>query len=168
MKKELLDLRRRIGSELCNIERTAQRALDAWEEAHRFPEQQGYYMDSVALNLHSFYNGLERIFAVIARQLDTAFPSGEQWHRDLLEQMSRETPKERPAVLSPDTIALLDDFLAFRHLIRSLYAFELDAERLRYLLDRLPQALSHAKRELNSFCRLLSIAADQEDVENAT
>jgi hypothetical protein len=163
VKKELLDLRKRIESELRNIEQTAQRVLDAWEEAHCSPEQQSYYIDSVALNLHSFYNGLERIFAVIARQLDTAFPSGEHWHRDLLEQMSREMPEERPAVLLLDTLALLDDFLAFRHLIRSLYAFELDAERLKYLLDRLPEALSHAKRDLEGFCKLLSIAADQED-----
>ena len=164
MKKELLDLRRRIESELFNIERTAERVLDAWEEAERFPERRGYYIDSVALNLHSFYNGLERIFAVIARQLDTTFPSGEHWHRDLLEQMSREMPEERPPVLSPDTVALLDDFLAFRHLIRSLYAFELDIERLKYLLDRLPEALSHAKRDIENFSRLLSIAADQGDV----
>jgi hypothetical protein len=167
VKRELLDLRRRIESELRNIERTAQRVLGAWEEADRFPEQQGYYIDSVALNLHSFYNGLERIFAIIARQLDTTFPSGEHWHRDLLEQMSREMPEERPAVLSPHTVALLNDFLAFRHLIRSLYAFELDVERLRYLVDRLPEALSHAKGDLESFCRLLSIAADQENVGNA-
>jgi hypothetical protein len=168
VKKELLDLRRRIESELCSIERTAQRVLGAWEEADRFPQQQGYYIDSVALNLHSFYNGLERIFTIIARQLDTAFPSGEHWHRELLEQMSREMPEERPAVLSPDTVALLDDFLAFRHLIRSLYAFELDVERLKYLLDRFPEALSHTKRDLESFCRLLSISADWGDVENAS
>ena len=160
MRKDLLDLRKRIESELCSVRRTAQRALDAWEGAHRFPEQQDYYVDSIALNLHSFYNGLERIFVVIARHLDTVFPSGDRWHRNLLEQMSREVSGERPAVLSARTLELLDDFLAFRHLIRSLYAFELDVERLKYLLDRLPEALSHAKQDLESFCRLLSAAAD--------
>ena len=164
MKKELNGLRNRIESELRNVEQAAERTLGAWEGAHRFTEQQAYYMDSVALNLHSFYNGLERIFAMIARQLDPTFPSGEHWHRDLLEQMSREMLEERPAVLSADTLALLDDFLAFRHLIRSIYAFELDAKRLGYLLDRLPEALSHAKRDIENFCRLLSIAAVQGDI----
>lgn len=165
MRRGLLDLRRRVQSELCNVQKTAQRVLDAWEGISQFPEQQSYYIDSVALNLHSFYNGLERILVVIARELDPIFPSGERWHRDLLEQMGREIPEKRPAILSEQTRGLLDEFLAFRHLIRSLYAFELDAERLKYLLDRLPEALSSATRDIEGFCRLLSIAAEQSDKE---
>ncbi len=161
MRRELLDLRRRVQSELCNVQKSAQRVLDAWEGVSQFPEQQSHYVDSVALNLHGFYNGLERILVVIARELDPAFPSGERWHRNLLEQMSREIPEKRPAILSERTRALLDEFLAFRHLIRSLYAFELDAERLKYLLDRLPEALSSATLDIESFCRLLFIAEEQ-------
>ena len=160
MKKELLDLKRRIEVELRNIERAAQRTLNAWAGAVRFPDQQSYYIDSVALNLHSFYNGLERVFVIITRQLDPAFPSGSRWHRDLLEQMAKEIPEVRPAVLSTETLNLLDDFLAFRHLIRSLYAFDLAPERLKHLLDRLPEALSYAKSDLENFCNLLSLAAE--------
>ena len=165
MRRELLDLRRRVQSELRNVQETAQRVLNAWERVSQFPEQQSYYIDSVALNLHSFYNGLERIFVVIARELDPTFPSGDRWHRDLLEQMGREISEKRPAILSERTGDLLDEFLAFRHLIRSLYAFELEAERLKYLLDRLPEALSSAKHDIESFCRLLSIAAEQDSKE---
>lgn len=167
MKSGLLILKERIEIEISNIERTAQRVQDAWENAHRFPEQQSYYLDSVALNLHSFYNGLERIFEIIARRVDPIFPSGEHWHRNLLEQMTEEIPEARPAVLSARTLALLDDFLAFRHLIRSLYAFNLDAERLKHLVDRLPEALSHVKQDITDFCSLLSAAADQNENENS-
>ncbi len=163
VKSELIALKERIEIEISNIERTAQRVQDAWENAHRFPEQQSYYLDSVALNLHSFYNGLERVFEIIARRLDPVFPSGEHWHRNLLEQMNKEIPETRPAVLSAKTLALLDDFLAFRHLIRSLYAFNLDAERLKHLVDRLPEALFHAKQDITDFCSLLSAAADQDE-----
>lgn len=92
MKEELLALKERIEAELSDIERTVQRAQGAWEGTNRFPDQQNYYFDSVALNLHSFYNGLERIFEIIARQLDPVFPSGERWHRDLLKQMTIEIP----------------------------------------------------------------------------
>jgi hypothetical protein len=45
--------------------------------------------------------------------------------------MAKEIPEARPAVLSAETVALLDDFLAFRHRIRSIYAFNLNAERLK-------------------------------------
>jgi hypothetical protein len=50
---------------------------------------------------------------------------------------------------------------AFPH----LYAFGLDAERLKYLLDRLPEALSNSTRDIESFCRFLSIAAEQDSKE---
>lgn len=163
MRKDLLYLKERIDSELCNVERTAQRTLDAWEEASHIAKHKDYYLDSVALNLHSFYNGLERVFSVISRQLDPVFPSGDRWHLDLLEQMNREILEGRPAVLSSKTTVLLSEFLAFRHVIRSIYAFELDEERLGYLIELLPEALSSVKGELESFCRLLLIAADQDN-----
>lgn len=164
MKDKLLAIKDRIEIELRYIQQTALRAQGAWKGASQFPEQQDYYLDSVALNLHSFYNGLERIFEIIARQLDPSFPSGERWHRDLLEQMTKEIPEVRPAVLSTETQALLDDFLAFRHLIRSIYAFNLDADRLNRLLHRLPEALSHIKQDLTSFCELLSVALNEDDM----
>lgn len=107
MRQDLLALKERIETELCNIEQTVQRAQSAWENANQFPDQQEYYLDSVALNLHSFYNGLERIFEAIARQLDPVFPSGKRWHRGLLEQMSKDIPEVRSAVLSVETEDLL-------------------------------------------------------------
>ncbi|MFQ5596128.1 MAG: hypothetical protein ACE5HA_18455 [Anaerolineae bacterium] len=103
-----------------------QLAPAAWEGARRFPDQQDHFLNSLALSLHSFYNGLERIFETIARQLDPAFPSGEWWHRDLLERMGQEIPGMRPAVLSADSIEKLDEFLAFRHRVRNIYTFNLE------------------------------------------
>jgi hypothetical protein len=117
---ELADLNERIGWELEDIERTVRLASDAWEGARCFPDQQRHFLNSLALNLHGFYNGLERIFETIARRLDPAFPSGDRWHHDLLEQMGQEIPGIRPAVLSAETVARLDEFLAFRHRVRNL------------------------------------------------
>jgi len=57
--QELLAIKERIEAELRDIERTVQRAQDAWEGANWFLDQQDYYFDSVALNLHSFYSGLD-------------------------------------------------------------------------------------------------------------
>lgn len=160
MKVKLLILKERIEMELRNIEKTVQQAQDAWKESEHFPDQQKHYLNSMALNLHSFYNGLEHIFEMIARQIDYSFPTGERWHRDLLEQMAKEIPKTRPAVISPLALSMLDDFLAFRHLVRNLYAFDLDADLLKQLLDRLPEALSHVKRDLVAFCQLLYEASN--------
>lgn len=47
-----------------------------------------YYLDSVALNLHGFYSGLERVFEKVASTIDGSVPSAANWHRELLNQMA--------------------------------------------------------------------------------
>lgn len=116
-------------------------------------------MNSLALNLHSFYNGLERIFESIARQLDPSFPSGDRWHRDLLEQMGQEQHGVRPAVLSQESVEKLDEFLAFRHLVRNLYTFNLNPDRLHELVARLPDAWQTARSDIEAFRQLLAQAS---------
>jgi len=159
---ELYDLDDRIGREIEDIERTVRLAAEAWKCAGGFPAQREHFLNSLALNLHSFYNGLERIFETVARRLDPTFPSGERWHRDLLEQMGQEIPGVRPAVLSPESVEKLDEFLAFRHRVRNLYGFNLEARRLHELLERLPKAWQSARVDIESFRSLLQRAASGE------
>jgi len=49
-------------------------------------------LDGVALNLHGFYAGLERLFELIAAIVDGTVPQGANWHQILLEQMATEAP----------------------------------------------------------------------------
>ena len=163
MKNKLRYLHERIGQELEDLERTVQIAPAAWEGARRFPDQQEHFLNSLALTLHSFYNGLERVFELVARHLDPTFPSGERWHRQLLEQMGKEIPGVRPAVLSSESVERLDEFLAFRHRVRNLYTFNLDPERLRELLERLPGAWQSVRADLEEFRSLLAQAALEEE-----
>jgi hypothetical protein len=82
------------------------------------------YADSIALNLHGFYNGLERVFENIAKEIDGYLPRGEQWHHELLLQMGREIQEVRPAVLSEQTLTELDEYRSFRHVVRHIYSFK--------------------------------------------
>ena len=84
------ELAERIRGEMSDMERVVQRALQAWPKAQKMSEEQYVYLDSVALNLHSFYSGVERLFELIARHVDGALPAGETWHRDLLQQMAQD------------------------------------------------------------------------------
>ncbi len=45
---------------------------------------------ALATVLHSFYNGLEDIFQLVAKRLDVSLPRGPTWHRDLLAQMAEQ------------------------------------------------------------------------------
>lgn len=78
---------------------------------------------------------IERCFLQISRVLNGGSPDGQDWHRRLLERMGQPT-EERPAVLREASIASLQELLPFRHLVRHLYAYELQpepVERLRTL-----------------------------------
>ena len=89
----------RIRREVDRVETVVDRAQAIWMEAEPV-EEQDYHVDAVALNLHGFYAGLERIFKTIATRIDQSMPEGGNWHQELLEQMNTELPGVRPAVLS--------------------------------------------------------------------
>ncbi len=49
-------------------------------------------ISGLALHLHSFYTGAERIFYNIARDIDDKLPTGSNWHQELLRQINVEIP----------------------------------------------------------------------------
>lgn len=89
-----------------------------------------YSIRARASILHDFYTGIERIFIRIAEELNGGVPRSEQWHRQLLIDMTLELPGVRPAVISKELVDALTPFLRFRHLFRNLYGFILDPVRL--------------------------------------
>ena len=118
-------------------------------------------IDSAALSLHDFYVGLERLFEYVAVSVDGSAPSGPERHRELLRQMSVELPGLRPAVLAQDTVRLLDEFLRFRHVVHSVYAFELDVVRVGGLVADLPAAFARARSDLEAFAVFLESVGSQ-------
>lgn len=101
--------------------------------------------------LHDFYNGIERVFVRIAEELNGGVPKGDQWHRQLLRDMSLEIPGLRLAVIDEDLERSLGDFLRFRHVFRNVYGFALEEQRMRPLEDRLPSVLGALRRQLDEF-----------------
>ena len=101
MNREFEELVERIRGESSDWDRLVQRVLSAWNRSKSTSKEQDVYLESVALNLHGFYSGLERLFELIARRVDQNLPSGDTWHRDLLNQMAQDVRELRPAVISP-------------------------------------------------------------------
>lgn len=75
--------------------------------------------------LHSFYNGVEKIFLFIAKNFDNKIPSGDKWHRDLIIQLNQVTDK-RKAVINDRLKDIILNYLGFRHYFRHSYDFQLD------------------------------------------
>ena len=113
------------------------------------------YWDGVALNLHSFYNGVERIFEDIARSFDESVPEGSDWHRALLFQVASEVVDKRPAILTPETRLCLDEYRGFRHVVRNVYAFNFRPARLMELAEALNPCFERVKQDLDRFIELL-------------
>jgi len=144
-------LSERIRGEAIDLDCIVQRALSAWEKLKSEPEQIDVCLDSVALNLHAFYSGIERLFELIARDIDRSVPHGEMWHRDLIKQMAEERGGIRPAVVNPDRVSSLDSLRRFRHLVRNIYSFNLVPERVEPLICDLPALWSILQNELVAF-----------------
>lgn len=152
----------RIRDELETLEQIVARTLDAWSRVQRMPGERAY-VDSVALNLHGVYSGVERLFELIARHVDDKLPSSVTWHRDLLEQMARDLPGVRPAVIDKDSAEALDELRRFRHLVRNVYTVNLAPEKMDGLLSGLPALWSKLRAELLAFADFLEYSA-QADV----
>jgi hypothetical protein len=56
----------RIRQEMAELAHVVERAERAVQARRQHPAEQDLFLDSVALNLHDFYTGLERIFTHIA------------------------------------------------------------------------------------------------------
>ncbi|MDN5346528.1 MAG: hypothetical protein PWP65_92 [Clostridia bacterium] len=106
---------------LRNIEALAESLDKAWKKA------QSENLNELEINgaahlAENFYTAIEDLFLRIAKSIDQDIPSGEQWHRDLLQRMAYDIPEVRPAVISAELGATLDEYRRFRHRARHIYA----------------------------------------------
>ena len=108
-------------------------------------------ISALTLYLENFYMGIERIFVLIAKEIDKKTPSGDSWHIQLLKQMSLEIPDIRPAVISQKSYEKLNEFRGFRHVARSLYAYDLDPQRVIELSDKLSKCYDSFKADVQNF-----------------
>lgn len=109
------------------------------------------YLGTIALNLHSFYSGVERIFKQIAQTIDNSIPDTADWHRQLLRQMTATIPNIRPLVIRQETRIILDEYCSFRHVVRNIYSLNLKSDRVQKLAEELPNCLNYVREDLEIF-----------------
>lgn len=145
-------LRADIKLELSNLERLMEEAKALPADA---PENI-LIIRGVASVLHDLYSGAEKIFQLIALNLDGDLPRGEDWHTQLLRRMSTSVPDVRPPVLTPGLESKLSDYLRFRHVFRNVYGFELKWYRLRELANDVPGVYSELRKQIEAFLDFLA------------
>jgi hypothetical protein len=160
MNTEYAALAARIRQVLQDVERVVSRAEFLLNQAQQ--KQDDSYLDGVALNLHGFYGGIERILEDIARSVDGFAPSGPEWHKDLLLQMADKMNAIRVPVIRLETRQCLDEYRGFRHLVRNVYTFNLRPSRLRELTLELRACYEMTQRDLTSFIAFIEGLGDMD------
>lgn len=118
-------------------------------------QQKIIYKESLALKLHNYYTVCERVFEKIAVDLNGGVPDKYDWHRRLLHSMTLEIKDRRPKVISIETEKMLSEYLGFRHVVRNIYGYELDFERMSHLIDKLSPTNLRFTEEINTFIKFL-------------
>lgn len=157
-------LAERLRAELQALEITLAAIQRHWQRFQTSTDDQDAYLNSVALNLHSFYSALERMFQLVAVEIDGGTLGGEHWHSELLNQMSLSVSNVRPAVITPATARQLDEYRRFRHLVRNVYATNLDPGRIEALVKNLPGLWERIRDEVARFIQFLETLAESDEV----
>ena len=140
------------------MQRLEHAILAVQQEIQRDPERAYLFYEVQALKLHNFYTGCERIFSLIASEFNGGKLSGFDWHQRLLQRMTVAQP-ERPSIISAETAQRLKEYLGFRHVVRSVYGFDLDIERVARLVDAYLPIWQRFESEINMFISWLRALA---------
>lgn len=144
----------RLNKEMAKIQIAVQSAVSQSAKARNTGDLD--YLQAAALSVQNFYMGVEQAFEEIAKQVDESLPMGASSHRELLEQMALNIPDIRPPVIQPDTVASLNEYRGFRHVVIHRYGFELYPDRIRELVDKLPACNDALTKDIQAFCEFLT------------
>lgn len=154
-KNRISELVSEIESELESLAIVVEGIRKVSPEQVEDPWLRTIFSESLGLKLHNFYTGIERIFQKIADDLNGGVPSSHDWHRRLLRTMGLEIEGVRPLVLRPETVRSLEEFLAFRHVVRNLYGFELAPDRMNLLAKKAPEVFERVAADFKVFLSFL-------------
>ena len=124
------ELIQRISDGFTNVKEVVTRIDHAVQNLKDAPDRYRRSIEvEISRYLYDFYKQLESIFEKIAQDVDKVVPKGEQWHKDLLQQMLEPNTIRQP-VLSQETHLALKKLLGFRHVFLYIYGDELDYDKM--------------------------------------
>ena len=155
MKYNVALLEADIRDEMVNLKKLS-KEYSSIEKLLRLMDEEVTFSDKAATGyfLHSFYNGCENIFGMIARFFENDL-GPQSWHRDLLKRMKLEIPGYRPRLIDEETFMLFNEFRAFRHVFRHCYSIQLEWERERIVAAKYPTLWKLFNRQVEEFLEIL-------------
>jgi len=155
-----LALKARLEDELVGLERVAQGLATALERVGETPDE--FATRALASYVDDFYKGCERMCERVAVTLDGGLPQGERWHQALLAQMGEPGGSGRPPLLRGSLLLQLDESRRFRHRVRHIYGYALEAERVLNLARGAQPTLAQVRTAVEVFNTWLASQARPE------
>lgn len=107
-------------------------------------------ISAIAAVLHSFYNGIENIFIIISKNIDGKIPKDKNWHKSLIENLSKSNIK-RNIIINENIKKILIEYMEFRHFFRHSYTFHLDWDKMKNLVNNINDFWNNLKIQINNF-----------------
>jgi hypothetical protein len=107
----------------------------------------------LALVLHSFYNGIEKILEFIFKDCKEKVAENADSHKELLAK-AFVSNANRKQIFKNELKEPLKDYLKFRHLIRHTYEYHLEWSKMDTLVRNLETVWNDAKENINDFINL--------------
>jgi uncharacterized protein YutE (UPF0331/DUF86 family) len=120
-----------LAAERRNIEAT----LELLEDARAKPEPSKMELIAIGTLLQNIYTGLENVLRFVLQLREMKIAHSGSWHKDLI-AVSRKT-----GIVSDEVAEGLMELLLFRHLHIHGYAFRIDRDRMRPLIESAPETV---------------------------
>ena len=119
------------------------------------------YIESTAYQLHNLYNAIEDLFKIIAGAFENNVTDLSRWHTELLRRMKLTIEGIRPALISKESAAYLDELRAFRHVFRHAYNIRLDPRKIEENVKKARLVRPLLPRDIQTFLHALGISDDE-------
>jgi len=113
---------------------------------------------ALAMNIHAFYTGCERILLRLINNIDGGISRSAEWHQELLRQATLNIPGVRgPIIARQDIYEFLSELRGLRHIIRNVYTHQLKRDNLLSLAKLAMNFHPRFKQEIIRFMNSLEI-----------
>jgi hypothetical protein len=102
--------------------------------------------------LHSFYNGVESVIALLFKYFNEKLPNDLRWHKTLFE-MAFGSNSRKVNIIRGDIKKKLENYLLFRHFIRHSYSSELDWQEMAPLVKEIDDIWEIIKTDFELFIK---------------
>jgi cytosine/adenosine deaminase-related metal-dependent hydrolase len=110
---------------------------------------------NLAYQMHNLYSAFEDMFKEISRTFENDIDRDSGFHKHLLVRMKIAIPGIRPHVLSPDSYSVIGELMAFRHVFRHAYHYNLSARKLEALKKNILGYKSMMLNDITAFKHFL-------------